>query len=294
MTSGRVILDLRRAGIGDAVLYSWIAEGARAAGWDVRFTTGRNDSVFKMFGQTITPEVGVRELGLKGIGERTYGIGLVPWGRSIQASLPFNETPRRPRATIPDEAVEWAWSVVCRERAADEDGPLVLLFPGACYACRTWPLNYWIRLGWALRGAGFNVVTLDSDRKRLGAFPYQVIPESIERMAALIDVADMVVCNESGPAHFAGTLNRRALVLCGPSDPVTTMGLYESVKCVRVSSEVVPCVGCHWRRPYSAACDVGCEALHALNWRDVFAAVCHELQTVELSEREFAFAEGSD
>lgn len=292
---GRVNLDLRWSGMGDAVLYSWVAEGANRAGWDVRFCSGRNDAVLRMFGQTITADrTGFREWGLKGIGERTYGVGTVPWGRAVQAALPFNEEPVRPACTLPDEAIDWAWGEATRERATDEDGPLVILFPGACYSCRTWPLHAWLRLAWALRAAGFNTITLDSDPNRLGKFPYQRAAESIERVAALVSLSDIVICNESGPAHLAGTLDRRALVLCGPSDPLMTMGMYPSVRCMRVSQTVVECVGCHWRAPYSVACDAGCDALHALRWQDVYRTAAGMLMPLEADHRELALAEGAD
>ena len=42
---------------------------------------------------------------------------------------------------------------------------------------------------------------------------------SLSELTALIDLADLVICNDSGPMHIAGVLNRPTVAIFGPTDP---------------------------------------------------------------------------
>lgn len=282
-------------GAGDAIVAAWVAEGANAAGYDVRFCAGgRNEEILRFFGQRLADE----RNGLNWDGrwktpaEQLCGVNTDPWHVISQVMLPWRAEPVRPTPVIPPDAAEWAWNTANRPRAQSEDGPLVLLFPGACYNSRIWPSHYWLRLAWALRAAGYNTVTLDSSFAKLGHYPFQATT-TWSNAAALISMADLVICNESGPGHVSGTLGTRTLVLCGPSPVRTILGQYESVEAVHVSSSEVECVGCNWDngRGYNVGCNDQCIALMRLPWERVFKRATDILAPVELAG---SIAEGSD
>jgi ADP-heptose:LPS heptosyltransferase len=74
---------------------------------------------------------------------------------------------------------------------------------------------------------------------------------------------ELVVGNDSGPAHLAGTLGTPTLALMGPTRAACVFGHIPEVTPLAVSLEPA-CAGCHFGRPFRAACDQGCQALYAL------------------------------
>jgi FkbM family methyltransferase len=94
--------------------------------------------------------------------------------------------------------------------------------------------------------------------------------------AALMAQADVVVANDSGPMHLAGTLGVTTIALLGPTTDGVTAHM-ASVHCLSVSKRELDCVGCWGRYGYDSSCDLGCTALSMLSVDRVASAVSRVL-----------------
>jgi heptosyltransferase-2 len=53
---------------------------------------------------------------------------------------------------------------------------------------------------------------------------------------------DLLITNDTGPAHLAAALRRPTLVIFGPTNPLTTRPLSEVADIVRIPPECAPCM----------------------------------------------------
>lgn len=259
--------DCRACGLGDVIVSLWIAEGARDAGHEVLYLPGQHDRVVQAFGfetAEVEPHVSFggespayrKELELGGIGPHR--------GYLWQLELPFSVEPRRPQADRWEECDEWAQELKLARTGGSK--PFVLLFPACAYNTRTWPVQKWTRLAWALESQGIGTASLNSSQDGLESTPFYAYGYPVEAIISLMRVADLVIANDSGPAHLAGTLGVKTLAVMGPTHPDMVFGYCPDVECLSVTAEELPCIGCHFKgdRGFKAACDQGCEALHIL------------------------------
>jgi hypothetical protein len=101
----------------------------------------------------------------------------------------------------------------------------------------------------------------------------------LNKVAAMMSFAKVVVCNDSGPAHLSGTVGVTTLVACGPTRPSCVFGHIPEI--IALTNDEPPnCTGCHFKAPFRAACDQGCQALFALKPHTVFARVLMELALI--------------
>jgi len=275
--------DCRTCGLGDVILSLWIAQGAREAGHEVIYLPGQHDWVVRAFGfetgeiEATTSFGGEspsyrRELELGGRGPHR--------GYLWQLELPFSVEPQRPVAMHWEECDEWA-----RELKSARTGgtkPFVLLFPACAYNTRTWPVQKWTRLGWDLEAHGVGTAALNSTPDSLESMPFYAYGYAVEAIMSLMRVADLVVGNDSGPAHLAGTLGVPTIAVMGPTHPEMVFGYCPDIEVLRVTEDLLPCIGCHFKadRGFKSACDQGCEALHIL---PVSAVLQHTLKRLELA-----------
>lgn len=68
---------------------------------------------------------------------------------------------------------------------------------------------------------------------------------SLRQLSALLSLADLVVCHDSGPMHIAAALGKPLVAIFGPTNPVRT-GPYGQT--CRVVALPVPCAPCYKRR----------------------------------------------
>lgn len=270
--------DINGAGIGDAIVLAWIAEGLKAKGQRVRFTRGRTDKtrVLEMLGQEMTDAPGI-DLNANG--------GFTDWAnkpsqradrrpRAVlwQKRLGVNVQPVRPTFAIPAEATEWA------ERAKAERGgrPLLVCFPFAAWKLRSWPAERWREVLRRAEADGWATLAIhSSDTPELRMMPHWAYGFDLAKIVALCKTASLVLGNDSGGPHLAGTLGTPTVAVVGPIAPVTIFGQMPSVKCVTPSRERVPCVGCNFdhKAGFGGACDAGCKAMLAATVDEVYAEV---------------------
>lgn len=159
----------------------------------------------------------------------------------------------------------------------------VILAPWSAWPERAWPLDQWIRLNHWVQKYGWQVVILDAPKQERRNRPLMIGNTKVFAgakpglVASLIGRAAVLVGNDSGPAHLAGVLGTRALVLAGYTANGAGGGIYSFYNRAHgreVVSEIPApgCGGC-WRDPdknwIDQACNVGCNALARLQWKTV-------------------------
>ena len=65
---------------------------------------------------------------------------------------------------------------------------------------------------------------------------------SLAETTALLSVADLLVTNDTGPAHLASALGRPTLVIFGPTNPLTTRPFAPAAEVVRRPPDCAPCM----------------------------------------------------
>jgi hypothetical protein len=249
-------------GIGDILCYAWALASIRAAGRSITFNTHRYPDVLETFGLgDLThphhkPKIGRHP-------SKSHPSG---WVRHWLDAFGHSDIPIVRPTYTPDPAdTAWAASIW----AGRGPGHRTILFPESAHPCREWPESHWAHLAWTLHNDGHAVLVCCSrDRSAHNPFPYALWGLPFNQWCALINAADLVIGNDSGPAHVAGTLDRPTLALLGPS-PRTFFSHLSSITPLSVDTNRVPCVSCNWDhrggKGYRAACDTQCLALSTLS-----------------------------
>jgi ADP-heptose:LPS heptosyltransferase len=106
----------------------------------------------------------------------------------------------------------------------------VVIHPGAASPARRWPPRWWSTLIGDLLAAGRRVVvtsgpadqdTMRALRATVPSQPDLTLAETpgVERLAAVVAHAAMLVCGDTGPAHLATAFGTPSVLLFGPTDP---------------------------------------------------------------------------
>jgi ADP-heptose:LPS heptosyltransferase len=146
--------------------------------------------------------------------------------------------------------------------------PRVAMFPGAAWRVRSWPIAYYIDLAENLKSTGIAVIGLGAKESDVQGFPgfwWWGLP--ISKVAAMIRRADLVVANDSGPAHLSGAIGVKTLAICGPTKGRLVFGHDENIFPVTLNSRALECTGCHFSPIFGFrdACRFGgCQALMRL------------------------------
>ena len=132
--------------------------------------------------------------------------------------------------------------------------PLVALCPGSTNSrAKRWPVEYFAALADRLvEEAGARVLLvgareeLDVTRavvERMRRTPVVLTGRtSLDETAAVLGLVDLLVTNDTGPAHLAAALGRPVLVIFGPTDPTTTRPFSDLAEVVRRPPDCAPCM----------------------------------------------------
>lgn len=101
---------------------------------------------------------------------------------------------------------------------------MALLFPGAGHPAKQWPLVQFFELARWLEDLDvktrFVIGPVEAERGMpISRYPVEY-PSSLGALQDLLNSADMVVGNDSGPMHLAGMLGVSRLVLFGPASEI--------------------------------------------------------------------------
>jgi heptosyltransferase-2 len=139
------------------------------------------------------------------------------------------------------------------ENGAATDKPIAVLCPGSVNSrAKRWPAERYAELSDRLSESGTTVVVIGSPaetgvseevRARVG---HQLVmmtgKTTVAQMVALISMADVLVTNDTGPAHVGAAVGTPTLVIFGPTNPLTTYPMSPSAEIIREPPDCAPCM----------------------------------------------------
>ena len=251
-------------GLGDIVCFAWIGAGLISAGHqDIHFFAhGWRADLLKMFEMPVTNDPRgaiVCHDGYEQAVAENSSLNYCEW-IAFHHGIDLEKYPIvRPRLDI---------IPMDREMGRLAAAP-VLIFPHCVWAPRTWPKNYFVELGLLLKSAGIRFACVTEERDS----SFQMFPciygQTLGFVSAAIQKAQLVIGNDSGPAHLAGTIGTKTLTIHGPTRSERIYGyLRENMTGLRMNR--IGCSGCHCLKPYRASCELGCHELYRTTPEDVF------------------------
>lgn len=238
-------------GLGDLVCFAWIGATLQAAGEDVEFYAhGWRAEMLGYLGQRVTREIKgaiAPEAGYAEAIRTGSSLSYVEW-MAAQCGLTL-PTLDRPRLNLPPMPRELGRAASAR----------VLLFPECAWPVRAWPRSYWHELARLLKEAGVDLAIVTEKRaEEFGAYRC-IHGESLAFIAGAMQRAQLVIGNDSGPAHLAGTIGTRTLVIHGP----TTERIFAHIpEVVSHRGRALPCAGCEYVTSFHESCRHGCHELY--------------------------------
>jgi heptosyltransferase-2 len=135
-------------------------------------------------------------------------------------------------------------------------GPLVILVPGGAFGLsKCWPSeNFAKTADWLIEKFNATVVISVSPAQAEKQIAEQICklskhklinlaqnPLTLGQLKSLFAVADLVICNDTGPRHIAIALKRKIITLFGPNDPAWTETGYENEIKIVGNAPCAPC-----------------------------------------------------
>ena len=168
-----------------------------------------------------------------------------------------------------------------REHDAKSRGPLVVLCPGSTNSrAKRWPAARFAAVADMLaERAGAEVVLIGAGEElevseevaRLMKRRAVVLTgrTSLSETAALLKAADLLVTNDTGPAHVAAAVGCPVVVIFGPTNPVTTRPFSTLAEVVRCPPDCAPCM--------LRDCPIDHRCMTAVTVEEVFERSLHAL-----------------
>jgi heptosyltransferase II len=92
----------------------------------------------------------------------------------------------------------------------------------------------------------------------------------LSQTAAVLKASDLLVTNDTGPAHVAAAVGCPVVVIFGPTNPVTTSPYSNTAQVVRSPPDCAPCM--------LRDCPIDHRCMTAITPEDVFERAAHALQ----------------
>jgi heptosyltransferase-2 len=139
-------------------------------------------------------------------------------------------------------------------RGADATRPLVAVCPGSTNSrAKRWHADRYAALADLLiEEAGATVLLVgareesDVTKEVLAKMRRRAVvltgETTLAETTAILSVADLLVTNDTGPAHLASALGRPTLVIFGPTNPLTTRPFSPTAEVVRRPPDCAPCM----------------------------------------------------
>jgi heptosyltransferase-2 len=96
----------------------------------------------------------------------------------------------------------------------------------------------------------------------------------LSQAVAVLSEVDLLITNDTGPAHIAAALGRPTLVIFGPTDPTTTRPFGDRAAVIRHAPECAPCM--------LRDCPIDHRCMTAITPDEVFAQAAKALQLAKL------------
>lgn len=139
------------------------------------------------------------------------------------------------------------------EQGGRMNAPLALLCPGSINSrAKRWPAERYAALADRLVESGANVALigspgeLDVTQEVCKHAQRQLLvltgKTTVAEAAALISIAEVLITNDTGPAHIGAALDTPTLVIFGPTNPLTTYPLSPNAEIIRHPPDCAPCM----------------------------------------------------
>jgi heptosyltransferase-2 len=134
------------------------------------------------------------------------------------------------------------------------NGALVALCPGSTNSrAKRWPAERYAALADRfIKETGANVLLIGSPdelevsrevEKQMRHRPVMLTGRTdLAQAVAILSLADVLITNDTGPAHISAALQRPTLVIFGPTDPRTTRPFSPVAEIIRHPPECAPCM----------------------------------------------------
>lgn len=130
---------------------------------------------------------------------------------------------------------------------------IIAICPGSINSrAKRWPAESYARLADQLIEQGKQVLLIGSKNEqdvtddvtsRMRNAPVVLTGKTtLDQMTAVLSVSDLVVTNDTGPAHVAASLGRPTLVIFGPTNPLTTRPFSSQAEVLRHPPDCAPCM----------------------------------------------------
>jgi heptosyltransferase-2 len=167
------------------------------------------------------------------------------------------------------------------QHGAETDKPLVLLCPGSVNGrAKRWPAERYAALADQFSESGAAVALIGSPaevdvsnevcahtRRRPLVLTGQT---SVSEVAALISIADVLITNDTGPAHIGSAVATPTVVIFGPTNPVTTRPFGPSGEIIRHPPDCAPCM--------LRDCPIDHRCMTAITPAEVFERACRSMR----------------
>ncbi len=274
-------------GVGDLILGCWLSEASNLTSDRILFFTrdAKKRIILQLLDQPMSDDL-KHAIDLSPAFEReSKELAALPrWQYWVEHLKRTDLTPVCPPVTVSPFDAEWVDEHVTKrsllQRLVSKERKLVLIFPNASQHIRMWPTGYWMDLSEMLYAAGYFPLVLYVGNDLDDLFRYSLKDAPLERIAAMMRICALTITPDSFPAHLAATVGCPTLTIWGASKPESVFGhCLDRIQIVRVSPEIVPCVGCNSARKHiRAACGIMCQALAMLQPKIVFEK-CQEMLT---------------
>jgi heptosyltransferase-2 len=140
-----------------------------------------------------------------------------------------------------------------RHGVANAGRALVALCPGSVNSrAKRWPAERYAALADRLIELGVEVlligsareteVSLDVSRQMRNKATVLTGQTDLAELVGILSLVDLLVTNDTGPAHVAAALGRPTLVIFGPTNPITTRPFSPFAEIVREPPDCAPCM----------------------------------------------------
>ena len=185
---------------------------------------------------------------------------------SPELKLKIQSEPLIPKIKIPQDSIDWVKELLApkiRERLFSKK---IVIHPGVSKLSikknilKNWPVKNWALLieqlledtnnTIILTGGNDDIETIEEIYKKL---PFLVKPKNlidlsqktmtIDKLAALISISDLLVCVDSAPMHIGVGLGKKLVAFFGPTDPKKLLPYDKRFTAVHVTNlECRPCL----------------------------------------------------
>jgi len=140
-----------------------------------------------------------------------------------------------------------------REHGLRPDAPLVLLCPGSINSrAKRWPAERYAAVADHFTATGASVALIGSPAEMevsnevsLHTINKPIVltgQTSVAEATAIISVADVLITNDTGPAHIGSAVGTPTLVIFGPTNPLTTRPFAPNAEIIRQKPDCAPCM----------------------------------------------------